>query len=196
MKNETPVPPPRLPRSVGRVADTRQALGRQRSSAELRRRTQRRDESQSAVPVARATVVRLRLDARKKRAVTIGLPWSMECLVDDVVRAIIDFLGPGEWTIVRRVCREFRRIVLQRITWAPFVIPTLRWTYSTGYVIHECRASDVVEVESHEPNYNYRTFALTSTSVVSRPCFGTCRERFVHIHTTWVTRDDTRDILG
>ena len=116
----------------------------------------------------------------------------MKCLLDDLVRTIVDFLGPGEWTMIRLVCHDFNRIALQRITWTPFIVPTLRWTYSTGYVIHECDACDVLEVESHEPYYNYRTFALTPTSSVSHPCFGV-RGLFVHIHKSWVTKDDLRD---
>lgn len=109
-------------------------------------------------------------------------------LPDDVMCIILDRLGrPNAWTVMQQVCRDFDRVVAQRVTWAPYLIPTLYWKYCTGCAIIVCTASDVLEVDSHEPQFHYRTFALTPTSIVSQPCFECVRRnQYVHIHETWV----------
>ena len=112
-------------------------------------------------------------------------------LSDDVLRVVLDQLGgptAHAWTTVLQTCRDFRRIAMQRVTWTPYIIPKLHWTYSTGHALVKCTASSVVEVNSHEPSYYYRTFKLTPTSVVSQPHFECVRENsYVHIHKTWIT---------
>jgi len=109
-------------------------------------------------------------------------------LADDVLCVMLDHLGrPDAWTAVRQACRDLHRVATQRAAWAPYLIPKLHWTYSTGRAVVACAATDVIEVESHEPSYRYRTFALTPTSAVSRPCFECVRNhRYVHIHETWI----------
>lgn len=112
----------------------------------------------------------------------------MNALTDDVVYVILDHLGrPDTWTAMRCTCRDAHRVATQRAAWAPYVIPVLCWTYATGRAVVACTATDVIEVESHEPSFRYRTFALTAASVVSRPCFECVRRnRYVHIHETWI----------
>ena len=112
----------------------------------------------------------------------------MHRLPDDVVCLILDQLGgPKAWAAMQRACRDFRRVVAQRVAWKPYLIQKLCWNYSTGRAVIACTASDVLEVDSHEPWFRYRTFALTATSIVSRPCFECVRRnQYVHIHETWI----------
>lgn len=117
----------------------------------------------------------------------------MDRLPDDATRAILDALGVPSWPTVRRVNRDLSRVLAERITWAPHVHRRLRWTYATGHGRHvACEATDVVEVAPHEPQYNYRTFALTPTSAVSTPHYECVRQsKYVHIHASWIYDDDT-----
>jgi len=110
-------------------------------------------------------------------------------LCDDVLEYIstflhdpIDILSYDAVFGVLRQCRDLQAVCA--------VTKTLVWSYVSPPIVWKFRASNVVEIPSLEPQYNYRSFVctpFTQCDQFSLPCeLRLNHHKVVHIHESWI----------
>ena len=111
----------------------------------------------------------------------------MAMLCEDVVAHIAAFADhPVD---VLNVLEAFGTLHRQNIAAVCSVLPRLAWQYSAPPLVWEFNISNVIEIPSLEPQYNYRSFLLTPSTrkSVTLPIVRTLNGREVlHVHESWI----------